>query len=70
MEEHCQEKLIAADKRTADTVTEAAIAAAEATQRAADESALHVKALQNLQDEAQANVQVPSYRFSEADLTC
>lgn len=58
MEEHCQEKLAAADKRNADIAAEAAAAAALAIQTAVNEQSLHVKALQTLQDEAQANYQV------------
>ena len=66
IEEHCQGKLLAADKRTADTVAEAAAAAALATQRAADEAALHVKAVQELQDEARASIQVQQSKSREA----
>ncbi len=61
MEGHRQEKLATANERAADMAAEAATAAAQAVQKALEVEDMHCKAVQQLQDETQANLKVSMF---------
>ena len=60
LELHNQEKVAAATKLVQESAHEAAEALAEANEKLAYESAEHEKAIQELADEMEARVKVPS----------